>query len=390
MAIYRWRTITPIFLLLFLLLAACGGSATPQVPTSKPLPTPSPTSAQGQQLLTTLAQKLKSAKTLHAILDVSIAGQTFNGNIDTEQWNVAPTENRTVVLQSSIPQFPAGSITVTNGKQLWQYDPAKKVVYTGPVPTAGTPIPGSNFNAGGRQNQFPYFIAAGLVQAILTRSKATLVSSTATINGHNVYDVHVSSQAQPAATGPNFSYTGEVYIDKATQLLVRVNLTIQSFGTVTLDVPKLLLDQPIASNLFTFVPPAGVKVLPLQAANQNPTTGSITFVQAQQQAGYHLLSIPGSDTDYELEGVTALGAPGNQIFTLNYTQGNLSFTIAEGKALADLPGSTDQQISLRGTIATLSTLNGSTTLAWTEKGVGIRITGPLSNDKIVQIANLLS
>lgn len=386
MAIYRWRSITPVFLLLFLLLAACGGSTATQVPTSKPLPTPSPTSAQGQQLLTTLAQKLKSAKTLHAVLDVSIAGQTFNGNIDTEQWNVAPTENRTVVLQSSIPQFPAGSITVTNGKQLWQYDPAKKVVYTGPVPTVGTPTPGSNFNAGGRQNQF----ILGLVQTILTRSKATLVSSTATINGHSVYDVHVASQARPAATGPNFSYTGEVYIDKATQLPVQVNLTIQSFGTVTLDVPKLLLDQPIASNLFTFVPPAGVKVLPLQAANQNPTTGSITFVQAQQQAGYHLLSIPGSDTDYELEGVTALGAPGNQIFTLNYTQGNLSFTIAEGKALADLPGSTGQQISLRGTIATLSTLNGSTTLAWTEKGVGIRITGPLSNNQIVQIANLLS
>ena len=386
MATYRWGTITPIFLLLFLLLAACSGSATPQAPTRKPLLTPSPTPAQGQQLLTTLAQKIKSAETLHTILDVSIAGQTFNGTIDTEVWNAVPAKNRTVVLQSSLPPFPAGSISVTNGKQLWQYDPAKKVVYTGPVPTAGTPTTGSNFNAGGRQNQF----ILSLVQAVLTRSKATLVSSTATIDGHSVYDIHVTSQAQPTTTGPNYSYVGEVYIDKVTQLLVRVNLTIQSFGTVTLDVPKLLLDQPIADGLFTFVPPAGVKVLPLQAANQNPTTGSITFVQAQQQAGYHLLSIPGSDTDYELEGVTALGAPGNQIFTLNYTQGNLSFTIAEGKALAGLPGSTGQQISLRGTIATLSTLNGFTTLAWTEKGVGIRITGKLSNNQVVQIANLLS
>ena len=386
MATYRWRTITPVFLLLFLLLAACGGSATPQALTRKPLLTPSLTSAQGQQLLTTLAQKIKSAKTLHTILDVSIAGQTFNGTIDTEVWNAVPAKNRTVVLQSSLPPFLAGSISVTNGKQLWQYDPAKKVVYTGPVPMAGTPTTGSNFNAGGRQNQF----IVGLVQAVLTRSKATLVSSVATIDGHSVYDVHVVSQTQPTTSGPNFGYVGEVYIDKVTQLLVRVNLTIQSFGIVTLDVPKLLLDQPVADGLFTFVPPAGVKVLPLQAASQNPTTGSITFVQAQQQAGYHLLSIPGSDTDYELEGVTALGTPGNQIFTLNYTQGNLSFTIAEGKALADLPGSTGQQISLRGTIATLSMLNGSTTLAWTEKGVGIRITGKLSNDQVEQIANLLS
>lgn len=156
MATYRWRTITPIFLLLLLLLAACGGSGDhkgPPIhsPPRSPLQTPSPTSARGQQLLTTLAQKIKSAETLHTILDVSIAGQTFNGTIDTEVWNAVPAKNRTVVLQSSLPPFPAGSISVTNGKQLWQYDPAKKVVYTGPVPTAGTPTTGSNFNAGGRQ-----------------------------------------------------------------------------------------------------------------------------------------------------------------------------------------------------------------------------------------------
>lgn len=380
----RWRSISPILLFLLLLLAACGSSSTSQAPSGKTLATPSATSAQAQQLLMTLAQKIKEAKTLHAILNVSISGQTFNGSIDTELWNETPANNRTIVLQSSLPQFPAGSISVTNGKQVWQYDPAKKVVYTGPIPTTGTPTPGSG--AGGRQNQF----ILGLVQSVLTRSKATLVSSSTSVDGRSVYDVHVVSTVQPAATGPNFSYMGEVYIDKETQLLVRVNLTIQSFGAVTLDVPQLLLNQPVAESLFTFVPPAGVKVLPLQAANENPTTGAVTFVQAQQQAGYHLLSIPGSDTDYELENVTALGAPGNQIFTLNYTKGNVSFTIAEGKALADLPGSSGQQITLRGSIASLSTQNGITTLAWTEKGVGIRITGSLSNDQIVQVANLLS
>jgi outer membrane lipoprotein-sorting protein len=380
MATQRWVTITPIILLLLLLLTACGGTTTSQTPTST-TPTPSPTSAQAQQLLTTLAQKIKHAKTLHAVLNISISGQTFNGTINTELWNEAPAKNRTLVLRSSLPQFPAGSMTVTNGKQLWQYNPAQKIVYTGLVPSAGTPTPGVS-----RQNQF--FLS--LMQSVLTHSKATLVSSSTSIDGRGVYDIHVVSLAQQNATGPNFSYVGEVDIDKVTQLLVRVNLMIQSFGMVTLDVPQLLLDQPITGSLFTFVPPAGVKVLPLQAASSSPTTGTITFVQAQKQAGYHLLSIPGSDTDYELESVTALGAPGNQIFTLNYTKGNLGFTIAEGKSLADLPGGGGQQISLRGTIATLSMLNALSTLAWTEKGVGMRITGNLNNEQIVQIANLLS
>ena len=55
-----------------------------------------------------------------------------------------------------------------------------------------------------------------------------------------------------------------------TQQLVRVDLTTQGLGMVTLDVPKLVLNQPIPDSLFTFVPPAGVKVLPLQAANAIP------------------------------------------------------------------------------------------------------------------------
>ena len=119
-------------------------------------------------------------------------------------------------------------------------------------------------------------------------------------------------------------------------------------------------------------------------------TGAISLAQAEQQAGYHLLSIPSSQTDYVLQSVTALGAPGNQIYTLNYTKGNLNFTIAEGKPLANLPALPGQQVSLRGTAGVLSSENGGVTLAWTEKGVGIRITGNLSNEQAMSIASLLA
>ncbi len=106
------------------------------------------------------------------------------------------------------------------------------------------------------------------------------------------------------------------------------------------------------------------------------------------QAGYHLLSIPTSQGAYKLQGVDALGAPGNQIFTLNYAKGNGTFAISEGKSLANLPIS-GQQVSVRGTSATLSTSGNSTTLTWTEKGVGIQIAGNVSKDELLTIANLL-
>src|SRR5438046_1747286 len=148
-------------LLLILLLAACGGSNTPQA--KKPTPTPTPTPGQGAQLLTTMGQKITTAKTLHGVFDVKIIGSALNGTLDSEIWNVSPNKNRTVVLQSTFSQFPAGSITVTNGKQTWQYDPVKKVVYTGAV----TSTTDSGSGTGGSQ-----FIL-NLVQAVFTRSDAT-------------------------------------------------------------------------------------------------------------------------------------------------------------------------------------------------------------------------
>ena len=169
-----------------------------------------------------------------------------------------------------------------------------------------------------------------------------------------------------------------------------VNLNVGGIGQVTLNLPTLVLNAPIPDSTFTFIPPAGTKILPLQQEPSTSDGASLNLAQAEQQAGYHLFSIAASQTMYQLQGVDALGTPGNQIYTLNYTLGGTSFTISEGKALANLPDSSGQQIKIRGTTATLSTENGSTTLAWTEQGIGIRITGNLSNDQVTQIANALS
>src|SRR6266568_6300757 len=381
--------ITIIFtVLLCALMVACGASPPAA---SKPTPTPTPTPGPGTQLLRTTAQKLNTASSLHGLFNVTISGQTLNGMLNSEIWNVSPNKNRKLVRQSTISQFTNGSVTVTDGKQIWQYDPEKKVVYTGKVtPETGTPTPGSNSGIGGGQSQF----ILNLVQSVFTRSDATLVSSSAKVHGRDAYDVHVVPQSQTASSGNggtpgNFNYTGEVYIDKATSLPLQVNLNISGFGQVLLDIPMLVLNSPIPESTFTFVVPTGVKVLPLQQENATPGTGSLTLAQAESQAGYHLLSIPSTQSDYQLQDVTALGSPGNQIYTLNYMKGSTSFTIAEGKALANLPTSGGQTVKLRGTTGTLTTNSGSTTLSWTEKGVGVTITGTLSNDQIVAIANLL-
>ena len=375
-------------LLMLLLVAACGGTTQTQKPT--PSPSPSPTAGPGQQLLAKVGQNLSTAKTLHGVFDLTISGQTFSGVVNLEIWNALPGKSRTHVLQSSLDQLPTGSVTVTDGKQVWQYDPVKNVVYNGPVSASSTSNSSSIFGGGGQSQVF-----FTLVQTVFTRSNATLVSSSATINGHTATEIHVtpSGSATTSGTGSgigNFSYDGDVYVDTATNLPLRVNLNISGLGQIVLNFPTLTLNQTIPASTFTFIVPPGVKVLPLPQASATPGAGSLTLAEAQQQAGYHLLSIPASQTNYELEGVNALGTPGSELFTLNYIKGNLSFTIAEGKPLANLPNSGGQPVTVRGVSGSLSTANGITTLAWTENGVGIRIAGAISGDQAETIAKLLS
>jgi outer membrane lipoprotein-sorting protein len=377
-------------LLMLLLVAACGGTATTQTQKPTPTPSPSPTAGPGQQLLAKVGQNLSTAKTLHGIFDLTISGQTFSGVVNLEIWNALPGKSRTHVLQSSLAELPTGSVTVTDGKQVWQYDPVKNVVYNGPVSSSSTSNSGSIFGGGGQSQVF-----FNLVQTVFTHSNATLVSSSATINGHTATEIHVTPSGSPTTSGTgsgigNFSYDGEVYVDTTTNLPLRVNLNISGLGQIVLNFPTLTLNQTIPASTFTFIVPPGVKVLPLPQASATPGAGSLTLAEAQQQAGYHLLSIPASQTDYELEGVNALGTTGSELFTLNYIKGNLSFTIAEGKPLANLPNSGGQPVTVRGVSGSLSTANGITTLAWTENGVGIRIAGAMSADQAEAIAKLLS
>jgi outer membrane lipoprotein-sorting protein len=372
----------PFTFLLMLLLAACGGGAT-QAPIT---PVPSPAPEQGQQLLAKAAQRLNTAKTLHAIIDITTIGPAVNGTINTDVWNASPDKSRTVVLQSTLKQFSAGTVIVSNGRQVWQYDPAIKVVYTGQVSNnAGTPTAGI---VPDRSQSI-----MSIVQSVFTHSNATMVASSVNIKGHTAYEIHVASLAsgQSGSTGSgsgNFNYNGDVYIDKTSMLPVQVKLMIQGLGQETLELPTLVLNPPVDNNIFTFTPPPGVQILPFPKTTAS-NTGTITLGQAQQQAGYHLLSIPASQAAYQLQGVDALGAPGNQIYTLNYVKGNFTFAISEGKSLANLPVS-GQQISLRGTTAILSSSGSTMTLTWTERGLGIQTAGIVSKDELVTIANLLT
>lgn len=372
-----------ILLLLVLALAACDNGSSTNTPPVTPVSTSSPVTDNGTQLLTQAGQKLNGARTLHALANISLAGPGTNGTVKSEIWNQAPDKNRSVVLQSTIAQFATGTLTVSDGKQIWQYNPQQKVAYHAQISAAssGTPTTGETVD----QSQAIFT----LVRSVFTHSNATLVSSSALINGHPVNDIAITSQAASSGSGTNnITYSGDIFLDKTSGLPLRVSMHVQGLGQITLDLPTLTLNQQLDQSLFTFTPPPGVKVQPFPT--DSTAAGNLTLAQAQQQAGYHLLSIPASNSAYKLLSIDALGAPGNQVYSLNYqTQSGIKFTLAQSKALANLPVS-GNSVKIRGTTATISTAGSAPSISWTEKGIGIQIVGQLSASQLTAIANLLS
>jgi outer membrane lipoprotein-sorting protein len=371
-----------------LLLAACGGGSSTSKTNKQPTPRPTATATTGPgaQLLAQTAQLLTSAQTLHGLFNATLSGQLVNGEVDSEVWRQGQDRSRTLVVHSTLNQFASGTLIVSDGKHIWQYNPAQKTVYYGSVSAAnGTTTPGSS----GQTNNMQQLLL-GAVQTVFTHSTATLLSSQNKVNGHPVYTIQVASQQNQSnpSGGLSFSYTGTVSLDQQTKLPLALDLNIAGFADAQIAIPSLELNQPLNASLFSFTPPAGTKVESFPTST-GQSGNSLTLQQAEQQAGYHLLSIPSTQSAYHLQSIDALGAPGNQIYALTYTFNGQTLTLSEGKALANLPVS-GQQISLRGTSASLSTSGNTSTLSWTEKGVGIQITGPLSKEQIVGLANMLS
>ena len=365
-----------LFLGTLLVLSACGGP-TPKVQTP------------GDKLLAKVAQTLTAAKTLHGVFNWSVAEPSSNQLIKSEVWSETPFKNRVVILQSTQANFTTGTIAVTDGKQEWLYKPVQKVVYTGSVPAqSATPTAQQVKSLSGPGG----YIGQGLsplnqLLSFLTQSNATLGSTSASINGHSVTDVHIVSITNVSGS----QYSGEVYIDNASKLPVQVVLNGKDSNTgknaqEIIDIPLLTLDSTLPDTTFSFIPPKGTRVLP---TSPNPGTSSLTLDQAQQQASYHLLSIPISVKSYVLQGVSVLGSTGHEIYELDYVNGNLNFAIDESKyfSQSDYPG---KSIQVRGTTGTISTdSTGTTTLYWSENGLGFAISGSMTSDQATSVASLL-
>ncbi len=326
-------------------------------------------------ILTRAVSNLQAVQDGHAILQIQGTTPDKSGSATIEVWGKKlssasnPTyEYRAVVNQASEAK-EKGDIAVSDGKQFWFYSPAQNTVWTGSVAAM------QNYT-----HTLALDSAQEIVQQILNVSTVTL-AGTESVQGHSTYKLQLvpNSKAPAAAAGA----TGFVWIDQSSFLPVQGSVNGGSMGQGQVTAQTLELNAGVPANLFTFQVPAGAKVVQVQDLQPQ----HLTLSNASKAAGFTVLEPAFVPNGAKLVDVLKTG----HTIVLRYESSQGSFAIAEGAEQRNgVPGTTGQSVSVRGTTGTLFVRdNTHVLLTWKEKGLTFSVSGVLTRDQALQVAESL-
>ncbi len=330
-----------------------------------------------EQILTNAANALQSAQDGHAILNVNINSPDEKGTATVEAWakKISNTNPPTYQIRAQVTQASdaqeQGATFVSDGKQFWAYAPSQNTVWTGTVALWQQ----SNPNLAAQSPQ-------ALVQQLLNLSTASL-AGTEPVAGHPAYKLQLvpkAGQSPQALAGA----TGALWIDQSRWLPLQGSFNAGSLGQGQVTFSTIDLNVGVPDSRFQFQAPAGAKVV--NADNLRPQ--HLTLSDAQKSAGFKLLQptfVPNGAT------LVDVVKSGNAII-LRYESPSGAFAIAQGIDSTSKPtGVTGKPVSVRGTTGTLYTSSDGkrVLLVWTENGVTSSVSGAVSSQDAVRIADSL-
>ena len=309
----------------------------------------------------------------HAIVEVDIQGQGMDAEMVIEAWEKRPDKFRANLLETSSPDYAPGSAVVSDGSQVWVYDPAKNEVLVGEAGMEGSPDQPAN------PRDMIRFVDEA-IQQVLDHSRIKLVGEQE-VAGVATYKLSFELQEDDDMPFP-VGGTGTLWVDQERWVVLQAEFTAQGLIEGRMSVRSFALNEGVDDDLFQFEIPEGTKVVAMESLR--PT--HLTLDEAQAQADF--LLVPA----YVPEGVTLIDVLSmNGTIILRYDHSATSFTIVQGpEPLKEEPTGQTSEVSLRGGTATLITdTQGNSFLSWVEDGVTIIIAGRISQDEAVKVAESL-
>jgi outer membrane lipoprotein-sorting protein len=343
-----------LLLVLSLLLAGCGEKIT------------------AEEIVAKMQETLENTQNAHALVTANLNAQGIEMSVTAEVWEKSPNKGRAEVIESSRDNF-AGMVMVSDGEQVWLYEPTRNVVTVGPLGEVEMPLP-----------QEILIELQRAIQDVLDISDVQMVGEEIVL-GHEAYKLTVSPKEGTDLQLFPGNGTATLWVDKEQWIVLKVNYEAGTFGQGSLEVNSFELNPGLSDDLFRFDIPAGTEVIDLESQR----VVALTLDEARAEAGFQLL-VP----DYVPGGVTLIEVfkSGDSIILRYDHSPEVSFTIVQGPELTGPPplGET-QAVTVRGQSATVITdeAGGNTFLYWTEDGVTVTVAGHITFDEALQVAESL-
>lgn len=366
-----------VLLLGAMLLAACGE----RVPTA-------------EEITQSLERTRASTQSAHAVVDIQFSSAEQTGNMTVEGWmertGATDAEGQPIarmrgeVLAASDAEL-LGSLVVSDGQTFWLYSPSANTAVTGTVDELKDQGPTSPIGA--------TKMLQDLIQQGLDAVELKPISSEQ-VNGTDTWKVEFSPNAETSAQLQlDALIQGTMWVDKALELPIKLELDASDFGQGSLNVNKIELNVDLPDELFSFTPPPGttIKQAAELAAQMQPKAASLD--EARTSVSFVLREPSYLPSGLALTEVRVLGT---STVILNYSGegGSLSLVQSNEEVGRDREPPVGSEVSTvtvgeaEGTLITGGDGQGSL-LRWEQNGVRYVVAGTIAGDEAQKVAESL-
>jgi outer membrane lipoprotein-sorting protein len=338
-----------------------------------------------EEIVAKMKEVEASIENAHAVAEFSVQAQGMAMDAVVEMWEKSPNKLRAQVLEASEDDL-LGIVSVTDGQQVWIYNPSENETLVGRVGELGMDEPLD-------PRRMIELMEEG-IQSVLDTCDVELVGEE-DVGGAATYKLEFTPREGEETSLP-LPIEGKVtlWVEQERWIALQAHFDGGSMGEGWAHVRSFEFNEGVADDRFQFEIPTGAHVINVEELQPTP----LTLDEARAQAGFTLL-VPG----YVPDGVTLIDVfTVEGAFVLHYDHSTVSFTIMqrlsqeaeelEQKLIEQRlsPGIEELEVTVRGQTATLiiDRLDNSF-LTWTEDGIVINIAGRISQDEILKVAESL-
>jgi outer membrane lipoprotein-sorting protein len=323
-----------------------------------------------EEIVAKLKEVEASTEDAHAILEISLQGEGMDEELVVEVWEKKPSKFRAEVLEASDPEF-MGAISVTDGQQVWMYQPSTNEVV---VDEVGPDEPSSP------RDVIQFMDEA--IQRVLDTSEVKLAGEEE-VTGVATYKLELTPKEDDETILPAGS-KATLWVEQERWIVLQAHFIGGMAGEGWMRVRSFELNTGLADDLFLFEIPEGAKVT--KAEDKQPK--HLTLDEARTQADFTLLVPTYVPEDATLIDVLTVDGA----FILHYDHSMTSFSVIQGPSdgVREAPPGQETEVTVRGQTANLITDGlGNNFLTWVEDGVTITIAGRIDQDEILKVAESL-